>query len=55
MGAEVAAKDNNGADALQFAALHGYEVVLRQLLKHGADVEAKTGKRLTALLLATRV
>ena len=51
-GANVNAKDNDGATALIGAAYYGRTEVAELLLKHGADVNTKDENGYTALMLA---
>ena len=53
-GAEVNAKDNNGASALILASRNGHRDVVQALLANGAEVNAKDNDGATALILASR-
>ena len=53
-GAEVDAKDNDGATALMEAARRGHAAAIAALLAAGAEVEAKYNEGATALMLAAQ-
>ncbi len=52
-GADINAKDSNGATALIVASLYGNLEVVRELLSKGADINAKDHDGMTALMLAS--
>lgn len=48
-GGDVNARDNRGQSALHGAALFGYDEVIKDLMAHNADINAKDGKGMTPL------
>ena len=52
-GADVDAKERNGATALMLAAYNGHTTTVRALLSGGANLNAAEGNGATALMLAT--
>jgi ankyrin repeat protein len=48
-GGEVNASDHNGSTALHGAALFGYDEVIKDLVAHNADINAKDQKGMTPL------
>lgn len=53
-GAKVSSADNNGDTALHFAVRSANDVVIRQLLRTSADIEARNNIGWTPLLVATK-
>ena len=53
-GADVNAKDNDGATALMLASQNGHLDVVQALLAKGADVNAKANDGVTALIRPPR-
>ena len=53
-GAQINAKDKDGATPLQHASMYGHKVVVRLLLAKKADVNARDNNGETALMLASK-